>query len=124
MKSTKFWLIALGLLAFLAVATLFLLPHLRDPGEVVELIQDGTLLHTLPLSEDKTLRIMSKDGKGYNFISIKNGTVSVTEASCADKVCVKHPAIYETGNPIVCLPNRLTIQVIGGSAGALDGVVG
>ena len=51
----------------------------------------------------------------YNVVVIKDGKVSVTEASCKNQVCVKHSEISLSGESIVCLPNRLIVRIEGGS---------
>ena len=55
-------------------------------------------------------------GRGENVVEISGGTVSVTEASCKNQVCVRHGAISKTGESIVCLPNRLVVRIQSGSA--------
>ena len=47
----------------------------------------------------------------YNVVVISGDTVSVTEASCKNQVCVKHGKISRSGESIVCLPNRLVIRI-------------
>ncbi len=57
----------------------------------------------------------------YNTVRIKDGKVSVTEASCKNQVCVKHAAISAAGESIVCLPNRLVVSIEGsGEGGGYD----
>ena len=60
----------------------------------------------------------------YNVVVISGGTVSVTEASCKNQVCVKHGAISRPGESIVCLPNRLVVRIEDGSeeGGGYDSV--
>ena len=45
-------------------------------------------------------------------------------ASCPDQVCVKHGALREGGTPIVCLPNRITIDWLETADGGADAVTG
>ena len=53
-------------------------------------------------------------GGGYNRIQVRDGAVSVLEASCPDKVCVHTGTVRYPGETIVCLPNRMIITVIQG----------
>lgn len=124
MKSTRFWLIGLGGLALLSLLATLLLAQLREDGAFVDIIQDGDIIQTLPLSEDKLLRVRREDGSGYNFVSIKEGLVSITDASCPDRTCVNTPATHQRARPIVCLPNRLELRVHGSNTDTVDGVVG
>ena len=45
------------------------------------------------------------------------------EADCPDQICVEHGPLRPGGTPIVCLPNRLSIQWIERDA-AVDAVSG
>ncbi len=50
---------------------------------------------------------------GYNLVEIGDGTVRVIEASCPDELDVKQGHISAPGEIIVCLPNRLVIEIKG-----------
>ena len=53
----------------------------------------------------------------YNLVTISDGSVKVSEASCKNQVCVKHSAISSAGESIVCLPNRLVVSIEGDREG-------
>lgn len=48
---------------------------------------------------------------GYNKIEFGNQKVRVVEADCPNKLDVKQGWISSTGEVIVCLPNRLVVQI-------------
>lgn len=50
---------------------------------------------------------------GYNLVEIGDGKVRVIEADCPDKVDVKQGYISLPNELIVCLPNRLVIEIKG-----------
>lgn len=50
---------------------------------------------------------------GYNLIEIGDEKVRVIEADCPDQLDVKQGYISKTGEVIVCLPNRLVIEIKG-----------
>lgn len=52
---------------------------------------------------------------GYNLIEVGDGKVRVIEADCPDKLDVKQGYISNPGEVIVCLPNRLVIEIKGDS---------
>lgn len=58
----------------------------------------------------------------YNVVTIKGGEVSVTEASCKNQVCVKHSSISQSGESVVCLPNRLVVRIEGRGGEEYDSV--
>lgn len=51
---------------------------------------------------------------GSNRVLIKENSVCVTDASCPDKLDVKAGEISKTNQVIVCLPNKLMIEIKGG----------
>jgi hypothetical protein len=75
------------------------------------------------ISEDRTEKILLPDGN-YNILEIKDGYVSVSEASCRDKICVNHAHIHYSGEEIVCLPNKVIIGIINGEESDIDGFAG
>ena len=77
----------------------------------VEIVQDGTVLHTFDLNDtdDKEIRVASRDG-GYNLIKIENGTIYISEADCPDQTCVKMGKLKSDYLPIVCLPHKLIVR--------------
>lgn len=92
----------------------------RTTGDVVEIIQNGTVLYTLDLSttENQMLRIVSWDDSSYNLVSIVDGTICISEAGCPDHTCVQTGVLHSSAQPIVCLPNRLVIRYVEGAINA------
>lgn len=50
---------------------------------------------------------------GLNVIEIGDGTVKVVDADCPDKLDVHQGEISRPGEIIVCLPNRMIVEIIG-----------
>ena len=42
---------------------------------------------------------------------VEKGQISMLEADCPDKVCVKQGAISDGARPIICLPNNVLIKL-------------
>lgn len=57
-----------------------------------------------------------------NIIKIENGSVSVTDADCADKLCVYQGSIEKNGESIICLPHKVVISVVSGEEREVDAV--
>ncbi len=121
MKSTKFWAALLSALLVLSLASAFLV--LRGKGGAAAAVyQDGKLLRTIDLSQVDEPYTFQVDGPaGANTVEVERGRIRVKHADCPDQVCV-HQGWISTGvTPIVCLPNKLVIQLEGGGD-AIDGV--
>ena len=101
----KHWILIFAAIIAVCLAV-WLLP--RGGGRTALVYQDGTLLYTLDLRQSRTLTVTGPAGE--NIITVADGEVFVSRADCPDQVCVKHGPLRETGGPIVCLPNRLTIE--------------
>lgn len=110
-KPLSFWLILIALIAALCVAGMVALHFYRQTGQLVQITQNGQVVGTYPLQEDRTLRYESEDG-GYNLVVIQNGKVRVSEADCPDQTCVRMGATDQTAETIACLPHKLIIKVL------------
>lgn len=88
-------------------------------AEAVVLI-DGKEQGRYPLSEDITVEIEGENG-GYNILDIKAGMADITEASCPDKICVNHKPINKNGETLVCLPNKVVVEIQNGEEAEVDG---
>ena len=106
-KANDILLIGAILLAALAGAVIMLLT--RSEGDSVTVTVDGKLFAEYSLSENRTVEI--KNGEGFNILVIENGRAYVREASCPDGICSSHRPISYSGQSIICLPNKVVIEV-------------
>ena len=80
----------------------------KEKGKYACIYENGILTQKI----DMTAIIKPhKIDLGGNVILIENGQVSVTEADCPDKLCIKQGAIKNGARPIVCLPNNVIIKI-------------
>ena len=107
--------------AFIAV---FAFRALRAEGADVVVTADGEEILRVPLAEDLEQDIVTDLGR--NHLSIRGGTVRVTEADCPDLICVRaySGGISHDGETIICLPHRLIVSVEGGEEAEVDAVAG
>ena len=113
-------IILIGSILVVAVA-LFLVFYLnRKPGDMVIVSVDGVVTAELPLDKDTEYLIETESGE--NLLVIKDGKASITEASCPDQVCVHQREIQNDTELIICLPNRVIVEIQGESASELDNV--
>ena len=94
-------------------------------GDRVEISLNGRVCGTYPLHEDRVIEV-TKDGH-TNHITIKDGQVSMSYSTCRNQVCVNTGAISQAKDAIVCLPNRVVVEIIssgegkGGDADVISG---
>ena len=94
----------------------------RTQSAEVRVTVNGSVYATYPLDENRTVRI--GDDRNYNILVIKDGEAWISEASCPDKVCVKKGKIRYDGQSIICLPNKLVVEAVGGKTAQEDVVAG
>ena len=68
------------------------------------------LMSELDSESEQTFTVYSDDG-GYNVIKVSGGAISVSDADCPDKICVKTAPVSDGIQPIVCMPHKLVIRV-------------
>ena len=68
---------------------------------------DGELEGTYSLLENQEIEING----GSNILVIKDGEADMTEADCPDKLCVKQKSISKNNENIICLPNKVIVEV-------------
>ena len=78
---------------------------------------NGDVYGTYSLRQDQEIPI----GK-TNCLVIQDGKADMIEADCPDQICVDHKAISKNKESIVCLPNKVIIEVVGGEESSLDAV--
>ncbi len=103
MKRRDWWLLGGFLAAALALwAGLSLIP--RGAGQTVVVESDGEVAR-YAISEDRTIALAG------NWIVVSSGEVRMEWADCPDLICVKHAAIDQSGEVIVCLPHRVVVRI-------------
>lgn len=107
-------LIAILLCLILGVSlAAILFPASGGTGCVADIYQEGELLASLPLDNiDAPYRYTVTGENGcVNELEIRSGSIGMVSADCPDKLCVHQGFIDRPGFPIVCLPNKLVIQL-------------
>lgn len=98
--------IMIGLIVFL-VGLLWVYNILgKELGAYVKVSYDGELIDEFTLELDGIY-----DTKYGNVVEIKSGMVSVIQASCPDGLCIKQGSIDKVGSSIICIPNKLIIEL-------------
>lgn len=111
-KKADFFLILLLLAAGFGISFWFLPSSKAAEDSMITITVNDTLYGTYPLSQNQELEIQNESG--YNKVLIQGGTVQVEEANCTGQQCVRQGRITSPGQSIVCLPNRVVIQITGG----------
>ena len=112
LKKTDIALIVLLLL--FAGAFYFLFAGAGDAGKTVVVSVDGAVYTECPLSQDAVVTILMADGMHTNTLVVQDGETYMRYANCPDEICLRHRPIHLTGEMIVCLPNRIVVEISSG----------
>lgn len=115
------WDLILGAALLLIALCLFLVfGKMRKTGTYVQIEQDGKIIGSYSLDENREMEI--KTFYGSNTLVIENGVVYVKDSTCKDKRCEHMGKISKDGEMIICLPHELFIKIINGKGGAFDAI--
>lgn len=78
----------------------------------------GEIEGVYSLSEDREIVI----NNGTNILQIKNGKADMIEADCPDKLCVNQKAVSKNNENIICLPNKVIVEVSSSENSEYDAV--
>ena len=70
---------------------------------------EGEVIENISLSKETTIKI--SNSSGYNLIKVSEGAISIVEADCPDKICIKSGKIKNPGEVIACIPHKLIIEI-------------
>ena len=78
-----------------------------DEEDIVRITVDGQVYGEYPLDKNQEISI----GDTNNCV-IDNGSVYMKSADCPDQICVNTPPIHNQASSIICLPNRVVVEII------------
>lgn len=92
--------------------------QLSETPEAV-VYHEGKLLEHLSLDKDREIVLL----KGKMILEIKDERVRVKKSDCPRQICVSRGWIKRPGQVIVCVPNKILIEIKKPVAPLLDAVV-
>lgn len=82
-------------------------------GKYTVISIDGKEQKRVELTDGLDEEFMLESSYGINKVVIHDGKIGIVEANCKDEICIKEGIIGKVGERIVCLPNRLIIEIVG-----------
>ena len=119
-KNDIFFLMGIVLLATVLIVV-FYSTH-SQKGSYAKVTVDGKVYGEYSLFESQTVEIKNQDGDITNYLVIKDGYADITEANCPDKLCAKQKKSSLDRETIVCLPNKVVVEIISNSSSDVDAV--
>jgi len=75
--------------------------------------------NTFFLDEDRVVEV--EGPLGITEVVISEGEVWVRSSPCREKICIKMGRVKRVSEQVVCIPNRVVVEVVGEN-GRVDGV--
>ena len=101
---TKIWIVLIALLLILCGGLSIVTMMPQESSSYAEITSQGKVVRTVNLQINQQFQIGS--GEHANTITVQDGKIAVTDATCPDHYCMKR-GFCNSGTDIVCLPNRL-----------------
>lgn len=114
MKLTKGDIVLVVFLAIFSVFFAFFMANVDEDvaNKYVSIQVNGKEINKIPLTDDMIGEIVEIETEyGTNVIEFSDGELKIIDASCLDKLCIKQGAISQVGQLLVCLPNRLVVEI-------------
>lgn len=116
-KSAKI-IFALLVLAAAVSGAFILLRGGGTEAPVARISRDGVVLEEIPLDQVEVgYSFVLEDESGSNTVLVEPGRIRISQADCPDQICVNQGFISDSTVPIVCLPHKLMIEIVGGGDG-------
>ena len=118
-KQVRMDLLLIAALLLLTAVLYLAFGRTKDTGAEVVVRVEGEVTARYPLSRNGEYAL----NYGSNILVVEDGCAWIREADCPDQICVLLGKINQSGQIIVCLPNRLIVSIEGGEQ-TVDAVIG
>ncbi len=108
-KNMRYDVILIIALLFVSIMALLLINAFKSEGAYALVSVNGEEVARYSLWENGEYSLNG----GTNVLVIENGVAYLKDASCPDKLCVNQGRIAFSGETITCLPNKLTVSIVG-----------
>jgi len=104
------WLV-IGLAAILLLGVFGTLWHPEGHGAEAVVYLDGKRWARLNLFHNQDIQVPGP--LGISYLQVRNGRIRFIDSPCPTKLCVHAGWLSQGGETATCLPNHVSIQVLG-----------
>ena len=98
-------IILLAVICVIAAALAVFFLYTEKDGKTLLVKVDNEIIYEYPLDTDRKIDLE------HNTAVIENSEVYMYSADCKNQICVKTGKISKKGESIVCLPNRVVLEI-------------
>ena len=109
-------IIVIASLLLLSFTVLLTVNLLKKDGAYARVEINGETVAEYPLYADGVYELNG----GTNTLTIKDGAAYMTYSNCPDHTCERTGKVKHVGESIICLPNKLSITIVGESNDSVD----
>ncbi len=121
-RRSKFDFILIALVLFFSVFCVARLSHSQSQqsqgGKTALIYEKNKLLEKVSLDKEGIITLLN----GKMQIEVKKGKIRVREADCPQHLCVNMGWIQYGGQNIICVPNKVSIEVKSNGLPLIDAV--
>ena len=118
-KKNDLILIGILVIGFLAILGIILVTNKKGAQVVVSV--DSLEVARFPIDKDIVYEIDGYEG-GKNTLIIKDGEAYVVDSSCPDHLCEHMGKISKVGQSVICLPNRVVVEIADDKEAEFDSI--
>lgn len=114
-------LILIGSLLVMAIVSLVIILTTRKSNNLIATVKvNNQIVYRIDLNKEngKDYYVDGKNGKLR--IHIKDGAIAIIESNCPHQDCVNMGYVKQTGKPIICAYNDVTIIIEGDSQNDIE----
>ncbi|MBQ3565874.1 MAG: NusG domain II-containing protein [Oscillospiraceae bacterium] len=90
--------------------TAFILLSFKKNGRTALIYVDGKPVTEIELKQEQNKTFTVSDAENIIF-EVNNGKVRVVSSDCPDKVCCNTGFISKSGESIICMPNKMIVEI-------------
>ena len=114
-------LILIGSLLLVAVICLVLvLTHRQQDNLIATICVQNNVVETIDLSKKEDADFYIDGVKGKLHVHTHEGAIAVLESNCPHQDCVRMGYVSQSGHPIICAYNQVSIVIEGGVANDVE----
>ena len=109
-------IIVIAALLLISLLILLVVDFTKKDGAYAQVILDGNIVGEYSLAVDGSYVL----NDGTNILTVEKGVAYMSYSSCPDHICENTGKVKFVGQTIVCLPNLITITIVGESEDSVD----